>query len=163
MSDFALSINDLQTLEVFSKLNEIDFCHPSTDKLVLPYLHLFGMDIDYPFELVASLHRTAYGKKHLGLRYCGSLRHDQEWLDSKLCTIMDRLSVMSFYDASFVMELIQLTGSRVSYSTFGGVEQTSKKFKLNADQLSDDWHKVDAEIEQLNRIVKQIRGESVEN
>ena len=163
MSDFSLSINDLQTLEVFSKLNEIDFCHYSTDKLVLPYLHLFGMDVDYPFELVASLHRTAYGKKHLGLRYCGSLRHDQQWLDSKLCTMMDRLSVLSFYDASFVMELIQLTGSRVSYSTFGGVEQTSKKFKLHVDQLSDDWKQVEVEIGQLNRFVKQIRGESVED
>lgn len=162
MSDFSFSFDDVRTLEPFCKLTEIDLLHPSSDRLVCPYLHLFGCDLDYPIEITATLHRTVYGKKHLGYRWNGSLRHDNEWINSKLCTMMDRLSVLSFYDASFVMELMQLSGSRVSYSTFSGVEQTSKKFKLNVDQLSDDWKQVEAEIEQLNRIVKQVRGESVD-
>lgn len=160
MSDFTCSFDDIRALEPFCKLTEFELLHPSADVLVAPYLYALGCDVDYPIEITASLHRTHFGKKHLGYRWNGCLRHDREFLESKVCTLIDRLSVLSFYDTSLIFELIQLTGNRVSYSTFSGVDESSN-YKLPADQLSEDWKEVERDIEILNRIVGQVRGSDV--
>lgn len=158
MSDFRMSFKDIKGIEPFQQLSEFDLAHPSADKLVAPYLHLFGCDLDYPIGVEANLHRTRGNEVHLGYMWTGSLRHDTEWVDGPLCSWIERLSALSFYRADLVFEIIQLTGGRVSYSIFDGIDNSSGH-KLEACNISDDYEANTVLINQLNEIAQRIRGE----
>ena len=77
-------------------VSEIHLLPESMDETVKPILHELGMDITKDFYVKANKHRTLDDDIHIGYRYIGTVRSDREWVNSRGCDVMERVSITSF-------------------------------------------------------------------
>ena len=101
----SVSFRSVLTIPAFAHLNERDLLDVKMDKYVWPYLHEFGVDIEYPVEIIVNDHRDLNNKTGIGYLYCGEIRVDSAFRKSPFCTLTDILVINSYRDRSLSQEL----------------------------------------------------------
>ena len=108
------------------------------------------------FSVKANKHRTLDNDIHIGYRYIGTVRSDREWVNSRGCDVMERVSITSFTDVSLTKELCELMGNSVNIVDADGsfyLEQETDR-----SLIVETYERDSMLIKQLDEICKQVRG-----
>jgi hypothetical protein len=148
------SFRDLQLIPELSEYNEIELLHPSMDDLVNSFLSQLGFNIHQSVLYVPALHRDMQGNVGVGFRAVGSITTSREFLNSKLCSPIERLIAASTYDMSLTKELSKLMGSSVSLFTRADGEDPDFPEEL----VEPDCEDISNQIAMLEALRDDIRG-----
>jgi hypothetical protein len=148
------SFRDLQLIPEISEYTELELLAPIRDGMVNKYLALLGFNIQAPILYVPAKHRDMQNKVGIGFRAVGEITQDREFLNSKLCSPIERLIAASYYDMSLTRELARMMGVGAEFRRdIDGEDEDYPDSEIEPDMLQ-----VQAEILMLKNIRDSIRG-----
>jgi hypothetical protein len=155
-----LGFRDLQLITELANLTELEMLHPSNDKLMESYLGKLGFDTDYAIQYVPNNYRDMRDKVGVGFRAIGELQINRAFINSYLCSTMERVAATSYHDRSLTVELANLMGGALDFKSFseGGVEEDEGQFFQ--ELLDPDWKMIANQIKVLTDLRDKIRGPS---
>lgn len=128
------------------------------DSIVLPVLHELGIDVRKDIYITAVKHRDLQNNVGIGYRYCGTIRSDRQWVNSKGCDVIERVAITSFNDLSLTNELCKLLNKRIDITEADGAYALEDE--LNSVEYVVETYEADsATMRNLNQICKNIRGD----
>lgn len=150
----SISVLDLKEyVPELSHLRMIDFINPENDKLIAPYLHTLGIDLDYPITYAASQHRRMGGKDAvIAYTITGDIRIDPEFLSSPFCTVEDRVIAAGYTDRGLAHEMASKLAASRQYDS-GNVEG------FPPDLTNPDETDVLEQIAVLEQLLLAVRGD----
>jgi len=150
------SFRDLRLIPELSKYRELDLLHPRLDPLVNKYLGQLGFDMDYAILYVPAKHRDMQGNVGVGFRAVGEISINRSFINSSMCSLIERLIAASYTDPSLTRELCQLMGNSISFKNTEGESMDESDFP---DELIEpDYDEVTREILMLENLRDSIRG-----
>lgn len=156
---FSISFTDLKLVDDLSHMTESDMLSLGNDDIMLKHLHTLGMDQDYAYAYVPSLHRNMQGDVVTSYRVCGDVRCDRAFINGPLSSLTDRMFAASFSDPSLAEELGMLTGlSRMYGGMVGNEGEDYPKEALPDNQLESGWRSKEAEIVEMALLCEELRG-----
>lgn len=135
--------------------NEMEMLPHEMDEKIKPILFELGIDIRFPINVEAMLHRDMNDKAGIGFRYVGLMRRDRQWLQSKACSVMERISAASARDPALAREMCNLLGNHIDFSDLADYASNT----IHPSMLSETWLEDAAKIKQLQEIALLVRGE----
>lgn len=172
-----ISFRDLLITEELSNIrNEIELLHPKHDHIVGLVLRQIGFDTCQEIEYIPSMHRDMTGKVAIGFQAVGEINTDRQY--KKFLDVHDRIVAAGLKDISLAKDMAGLMGRSYSYNKNQEELKQKRKKAFNEDDFSEeelidmgystgdneddyvepDYKKNLAEIEQLNKIMLQVRG-----
>jgi hypothetical protein len=153
---FSISLTDLKLIDCLSHMSERDMMNPANEKVMLKYLHMFGMDCNYGYAYVPSTHRNMQNKVVTSFRVCGDIRCDASFRNGPYASLTDRLVMTAYTDISLTEELGKLVGLSRAY---GGMdsEESMKEFMLDS-QLEPEWQSKEENLWRMAAMCESIRG-----
>lgn len=156
---FSISFTDLRLIKELSNLSDYDMLQLRNDNLMLKHLHTVGLDLDYGFAYVPSVHRNMQNKVVTSYRVCGDVRCDRNWRNGPMSSLTDRMVAAGFTDVSLAEELGMLTGlARMYGGKIGNEGEDMHKEALPDNQLEDDWQGKEKEIIKMAVLCENLRG-----
>lgn len=154
-----ISFRDLMVCEELAHIkNEIELLHPSNDDLVASVLSKIGFDIDYPVAYIPSKHRDMQNKVAVGFMAVGDISLNRDFINSPMCSVVDRMVAAAYTDPSLTKELANLTGNQVNFKALMDDEGDYAGDELDDSLLEPDYEYVSQQIKQLESIRDAIRG-----
>lgn len=138
--------------------NEIDLLKLENDDLMEKILKQLGFDTDYPVAYVPSKHRDMQNKVAVGFMAVGEISLNREFINSPMCSPVERLVAASYTDPSLTRELSNLMGNHVNFKSLLEDEAEGDGEELPEDMLEPDRHYVAAQISVLADLRDRIRG-----
>lgn len=148
------SFRDLKLIPELAPFNEIELLHPKMDALVNKYLSQLGFNLNQSVLYVPALHRDMQGNVGIGFRAVGSITTSRDFLNSRLCSPIERLIAASTYDMSLTKELSKLMGSSVSL--FSRADGEDPEFP--EELVEPDHEDVQKQVAFLETLRDEIRG-----
>lgn len=149
-----ISFKDIQV--VLPHLSQFHMMAKECDGEVNPILHTVGFDLNRGIEYRVCQHRTLKGEAVVGLQIVGEVRTDREFLSSPWATAEDKLIAAGITDRSLGNELSIMMGCTVQYGSVFALEGEENREHW---MTQEDIEKLEDEIESLNIVLKDIRGE----
>ena len=153
-----ISFRDLQLCTVFAGMNEIMMLDPSNDAAMASVLSKVGFDIDYPITYAPSKHRCMGNKVAVGYMAVGDISINRAFVNSYMCSTVERMIAASYSDPSLTRELGTLMGHHVNYRSLLNDEAEWDGEELPENMLESDRHEVAMQIKQLEELRDSIRG-----
>lgn len=155
MSSRVFSFSDLRLIPELSIYSELALLYPQRDPLVNKYLGKLGFDITQAIQYIPAKHRNMQGKVVIGYRAVGIISQDREFINSPLCSTIERLIAASRSDMSLTRELAKLMGSNVQLKDDDAMEVDEN---YPEEWLEPDHEEVFKRIQTLEQIRDRIRG-----
>lgn len=156
------SLTDIRLISELSQFSELELIHPSNDEKVAKYLYKIGIDINQPWYYHGCYHRNLKEEVVLGLRVIGEVRRDEEFQDSWLAGITERLICVAYDDVSLMKEIAQLSYQVRDIdeyvNEFDSTDFDEERALFPIDQLEEDWESKEANVAALNQAILSIRG-----
>lgn len=159
----SLSLRDLQLVPELAHMNEVTIIHPSNDDLVFYHLDKLGFDCDYAVEYLPSNHRCMRGKVAVGYRVVGELQVNRAFVNSVMCSTVERVAISSYQDRSLTQELAVLMNNTLDFNSFHESSIDEEDDSVFEDQLQPDRDYVGQQIQQLIDIRDRLRGSPYDN
>ncbi len=161
-----VSFSDILKLKEFYGMSEFDLLPRKMDNDVFPYLFKLGSDIDKPVSVQACLHRNVDDQQILGYRYVSYERTDKEWLESGRCSIGARIAACT--DPHLAADLYVYSKQGIGESGFknmcvGVMGKTGTTRKDLNMMMNKDWQLTQSQIQALQDVQRNIRGELSDN
>lgn len=155
-----MSFRDLLLVPALSHLNEIEMLYPYNDSLINSVLDQLGFNINAAILYVPANHRDIRNKTGVGFRAVGEITQDRSFLNSSLCTPVDRAISASFSDMSLAKEMAKLMGSSAVDFRNTAVDGALDDYEPGASReyLEDDYEEVTSNISFLEHLRDDIRG-----
>ena len=147
----SISVTDLQLIPELSHLRMLDFVNPVNDKLIAPFLHRFGLDLDYSIVYIPCSHRNLQGKVVIGYLIAGEVRCDHEFLSSPFASAEDRIIAAGYRDLSLAEDMAASLSAVRDYQTTNGIA-------LPRDQCNKDEKDILDQIKVLEDLLLLARG-----
>lgn len=149
-------------LLVCSKLahikNEIELLSIENDAVMASILGQVGFDIEYPITYVPVKHRDMQNKVAVGFMAVGDISINRSFVNSYLCSTVERMIAASYSDPSLTRELGALMGHHVNYRSLLEDDAEWSGEELPDEMLEPDRHEVARQIASLIEIRDTIRG-----
>lgn len=152
----SVSVTDLQLIPELSGYSIFDFLNPKNDEVVNEYLYEMGFDVDKGVEYTVSYHRNWQKQALVGYVIVGEMRNDWQFKRSSWCSAEDRLIAAGSRDLSLAKELAAMMNIQIEYGSIYSLEQEEDK-EFYMDQ--EDIDRIEDEMELLEEVMKNIRGE----
>lgn len=154
-----ISFRDLRLVNPLMNFNEIELLHPAFDAYINGVLEQLGFDTTVGVLYVPNKHRDLQGKVAVGFRAVGQINPYSAYIDSSLCTLVERLVAASKKDMSLAKEMAAMMGNSVNIMVQDGVEYEPDE-EFPAELIESDYDDVAAQIAALEAIRDAIRGPS---
>lgn len=153
-----ISFKDVLFILDEPSLNEISLLNTNMDRKVKDVLWKLGININDGYEVKAYKHRTMRNEVHVGYMYCGVIRCDEGFKDSRFCTAIDRIAIAGMRDVSLGSELYRMsTGSTDFEKLSNNSLDTSEGL---ADFYEEDYLETQNLLDKLNAIAYNVRGKA---
>lgn len=152
----SVSAKDLLLVSSLSHFTQFDILNPANDFVVNPVLHTLGFALDRGLEYIVSYHRRLNKEACCGVVVVGEVRTDREFLLSPWCSAEDRIIAIGTYDKSLSLELSKMMGVQIDYGSKFALEDTELKELWQEDE---DISRIEMELEALEQVLKNVRGE----
>lgn len=154
-----MSFRDLRLIDELSDYNEIELLHPSMDDRVNFYLAQLGFDTDYGILYVPNKHRDMQGNVGVGFRAVGEITINRNFINSPLCSTVERLIAASYKDPSLAAEMAKMMGNSISYDMIAGIDDGGEPIEEFPPELIEpDYEEMSAQIKFLENLRDEIRG-----
>lgn len=155
-----MSFRDLRLIKELSAYNEIELLHPSMDDRVNFYLERLGFDTDYAILYVPNKHRDMQGKVGVGFRAVGEISINRGFVNSPLCSTIERLIAASYQDPSLAREMAKMLNTSVNFNMMSGVEEEliDENEEFPPELIEPDYEEVSGQLKFLENLRDQIRG-----
>lgn len=153
---------DLKLADPLAHLNYFEMIDPKNDHLLMPVLEEMGWDIQYPIQIDACQHRTLGNKVVVNYLISGEININRKHLNGPWATALDKILAAQVTDSSLAKELLEMSGTQVSYSTLHSSDSNENKEIQNIlDHYMDvdETERITAQIKQLEDILFTIRGD----
>jgi hypothetical protein len=155
----AISVYDLKRIPALSHLTYFDLVHPDNDKLVNPYLHDIGFNLNKGLSYTVSQHRTLANTVEIGFVIRGEVRTDREFLNSSLATLEDKMAAAALTDMSLCAELCRMMNQASSIGAYSSATRDGEPDTDFPESLTNpDEAEIVSKIRQLEQILDDIRG-----
>lgn len=159
----SISLSDMKLISELSHLSEIQMIHPAADDLMAKYLYKIGMDCyDFPFLYIPNKHRNLRGQVVTGFRCVGEIRCDEEYRNSYLAGITERLIISSYLDPSLMEEIAELSFKVRNWEEYlndnDSLDWDESRALFPVDQLEEDWEAQEDHIRELGDVLLAVRG-----
>lgn len=151
-----MSFRDLQLIPELSAYTEIELLYIERDALVNKYLAQLGFNVNKPVLYVPNKHRDIQGGVGIGYRAVGEISNDRVFLNSRLCSTIERLLAASVEDISLTKELSKLMGNS---AIFRSDRMDGEDEEFPDCLIEPDYEQVKAEILNLEMVRDEIRGD----
>lgn len=154
-----ISFRDLRLIGELSQYNEIELLHPNQDAQVNYYLEQLGFNTAVGVLYVPNIHRDLQGKVALGFRAVGEINPASPYIDSPLCTLIERILAAAVKDISMAKEMSMMLGNSINFAIQGADElydQNQEEFPL--ELVEPDFEEVTDQIKFLEGVRDQLRG-----
>jgi hypothetical protein len=139
-------------------MNEIEMLHPDNDKAMALVLSKIGFDVEYPIQYLPSKHRDMNNKVAVGFMACGDISINRAFVNSYLCSTVERMIAASYVDPSLTRELGALMGHHVNYRSLLDDDTEWAGDEMPEDMLEPDFEEVGRQIATLAEIRDSLRG-----
>jgi hypothetical protein len=153
-----VSFRDLQLCTAFAGMNEIAMLRIENDAAMAEVLSQIGFDVEYPITYVPSKHRDMQNKVGVGYMCVGDISINRKFVNSYLCSTVERMIAASYSDPSLTRELGALMGHHVNYRSLLEDDAEWGGEELPEDMLEPDRREVAALIQSLAELRDSIRG-----
>jgi len=155
----SLSFRDLLKIPALSGYKEIELVSPKMDHIVAPWVHVLGIDTNFPVEYMANIHRDMSGKVDAGYRVVGEVRTDDAYLNSGLCDQVERIIIAGKFDMSLARELAELMNQTVSIKVLSNDESDAiEEIDFPIDQLEPEFKESEDLLTLLTSILLEQRN-----
>lgn len=154
-----LSFRDLQRIPALSHLREPDMLSIANDALINSYLAVLGFNINASILYEPAKHRDMTNKVGVGYRAVGTITQDRTYLNSPMCTPIERMIAASQTDMSLTRELAKLAGTN-SHSdlTDSRAASSGGEGGQEFDYTEPDCDDIAKQIQYLIELRDTIRG-----
>ena len=157
-----LSVSDLKLATKLSGMSELEIIKVENDEIVSEIIYQLGIDTEFPWIYTANKHRNIRDQVLIGYRIAGEIRIDEEFRNSKLAGIQERLVISSYKDVSMMEEIAELAFKVRDFSEYlndsDSLEFDEERALFGQDQLEPDWEQAEDHIRELNDILLAVRG-----
>lgn len=153
-----ISFRDLLLIEELNKYNEIELLHPSMDETVGKYLGQLGFDTDYGILYVPNKHRDMKGNVAVGFRAVGEISCNREFINSPLCSTIERIIAASYQDPSLAQELSIMHGNSINFAALHSPDVIDENDEFPLEYIEEDYEEVLQQLKTLTDIRDTIRG-----
>lgn len=158
----SLSVSDLRLATKLSGMSELEIIRVENDDLVASIIYQLGIDTEFPWIYTANRHRNLRGQDIVGFRCIGEIRCDDEYRNSFLAGITERLIINSYSDPSRMEEIAELSFKVRSWEDHlndnDSIEFDAERALFHEDQMEPDWEAQEAHIQELNDVLLAVRG-----
>ena len=156
----SISFRDLKLIPELSRYNEIELIHPSNEELMLHWLGKIGFDTDYSVMYLPSKHRDMQNKVAVGFRAVGEISLNRGFVNSPMCSLVERMAVAGYTDRSLAQEMAERAGKTVDVQAISDREDLAGPSceDFTNDMIEPDWKEVEGQIRALEDIRDQLRG-----
>lgn len=149
-----LSFRDIQRVPGLDKYTEVQLLSIERDKEVNEVLEVLGFDINQPILYVPSKHRDLAGKVAVGFRAVGQISGNDEYMNSRLCPLIEKLVWAAKRDPSLAQELFKLIGHSVNLEE----EAIEEDGEFLDEEVEPDFDDITEQIQALEELRNVIRG-----
>lgn len=154
-----ISFSDLMLASSLSHIkNEIEMLHIDNDEAVSKVLEQIGFDIEYPVSYIPLKHRSMQNKVAVGFMAVGEISLNKSYINSKLCTLTERMIAACYTDPSLTKELSNLMGMRANFRLLLENGKDGSSEDLPEHMLEPDRESVSQQIKALENVRDMIRG-----
>lgn len=153
-----MSFRDLQRIPELSHLREPDMLSIANDKLINSFLSQLGFNTDAAVFYEVAKHRDLQNKVAVGFRAVGTITQDRAYLNSPMCTPIERMIAASQTDMSLTRELAKLSGTSSHSELTNNAASLSSDSQQDSEYTEPDCDEVAAQIKQLEELRDFIRG-----
>lgn len=150
------SFRDLRLIPELKQYNELYLIRPCMDRIMFGYLGQLGFDLNYPIQYIPAKHRDMQNKVGIGFRAVGQISTNRKFINSKLCSVEERLIAASYTDLSLARHLAQLLGSSTALNSVVDIQEDDPDFP--PELIEPDYESVAAQILRLEKIRDEVRG-----
>lgn len=151
-----LSFRDLKRVPTLSGLNELDMLQLANDGKINSILGQLGFNIKAPILYEPSIHRDMSGHVEMGYRAVGEINNDSEYLNSKICPIIERLIWAARKDMELAREICRLMGHSVNLATDDAIEEDNG---FPDEDIEPDYEIKSQQIALLVSVRDAVRGD----
>jgi hypothetical protein len=138
--------------------NEIELLDIKNDGIMSDILSKIGFDVEYPIQYVPVKHRDMQNNVAVGFMAIGDISINRAFINSFMCSTIERMIAASYRDPSLTRELGSLMGHHVNYRSLLDDDADFDGEELPDDMLEPDRHEVAAQIKMLSELRDSIRG-----
>jgi hypothetical protein len=138
--------------------NEIELLSIENDDAVGAVLEQIGFDLEYPVSYIPAKHRNMQGKVVIGFLAVGEINMNRSFINSRLCTLTERMIAAAYTDPSLTRELGNLMGMRANFRTLLDNGNAVSNENLPEDMLEPDRDIVLQQLKDLEAVRDAIRG-----
>lgn len=153
-----ISFRDLLLIDGLKDYNEIELLHPGMDDTLKVYLGQLGFDVDYGILYVPNKHRDMQGNVAVGFRAVGEISCNREFINSPLCSTIERIIAASYQDPSLAAELSIMYGNSINFASLHSPDVVDDNDDFPLDAIEADYEEVLGQINTLTEIRDTIRG-----
>lgn len=158
-----MSFRDLRLIDEVAQYNEIELLHPDRDPMMKKYLSQLGFDTDYGVLYAANKHRDMQGNVAIGFRAVGEISINRSFINSPLCSTIERIIAAGVTDQSLAQELSRMMGNSVAFISNDADVGSEDDDEFPEDLIELDYEEVTAQIKALEAIRDIIRGSSFDD
>lgn len=147
------SFRDILRVPELSHLNEVDLLNVKNDSLVNEVLAAVGFDITRPILYVPSNHRDLSNHVAVGFRAVGEINGRSEYMNTRMCPLIERLIFAAQKDPSLAKELSKMIGHSVDLSDSAIEEDTDF-----LEEVEEEFEVISMQLELLTALRDSIRG-----
>lgn len=148
------SFRDLQRVPGLDRLTETELLKVENDDEVNAVLAVMGFDISQPILYIPSQHRDMTGRVAVGFRAVGQINGRSDYMNTRLCPLIERLIYAAQKDPSLARELAKMIGHSVNLDD----EAIEEDGLFLDDDVDPDYEIITAQLEALVEIRNSIRG-----
>lgn len=152
-----LSFRDLRLVDELAQYTEFELLSIEMDDIVNFYLSKVGFDTDYAILYVPSKHRDMQGNVGIGYRAVGEVSINRNFINSPLCSTIERLIAASYEDLSCARELATLMGNTINFRAMDGIDDGGDD-DFPIELIEPDYESVLSQMKLLEQIRDEIRG-----
>jgi hypothetical protein len=154
-----VSFRDLMVCTKLAHIkNEIELLSTENDAVMADILGQVGFDTEYPITYVPVKHRDMQNKVAVGFMAVGDISINRSFINSYLCSTVERMIAASYVDPSLTRELGSLMGHHVNYRSLLDDDAEWSGEELPDEMLEPDRREVAALIKSLAELRDTIRG-----
>lgn len=149
------SFRDLKLIPELSSLSEYQMLHPKNDAVVNKYLGQLGFNMNAAIQYIPAKHRDMQGNVGIGYRAVGEITQSRDFINSPLCSTIERLIAASLKDMSLTAELSKLLGNSVEFTTEDAIDEDDS---YPPEWVEPDYKKVEEQIKEMVAYRDVVRG-----
>ena len=154
-----ISFRDLRLINALGKYNEIELLHPDRDAEMNFYLSELGFDTRRAILYVPSNHRDMQGNTGIGFRAEGEIDADSPYLDSPLCTLIERILAAAKTDLSLAKEMSMMLGNSINFAVQNSEDVLDDDTEFDEELVEPDYDETSAQLKFLESVRDQLRGD----